>query len=487
MRVPLPATRQPALWAPRRAGVVVRAAASAAPPEFSVTESKEGPRVRLTVTVEAAACKKAYDKVMKEIRKEARIEGFRKGAKIPDHLIFDLMGGKKEVNRYCVEEILNKFIPLALSDEHRSAALEDSEKVETPIVDLAGAFGRDKPLTFVFGFDTMPEVKWAKSYKDIAVQVPLQGSEAEDRQNAEAEFRRRHKDLGTLEVVEEGKASMGDVLVMDFTCLHAETGEAIPGASRARWQFDTEEASAPNSPFLPGIVDGVVGAEVGNEREFEVVFPDTWSNAALRGVKATCKVKVYDILRWTLPELTDAQAGKIVEGATSLDEARAKLLEAERAETNTRNTRAIHDALLEELQACVDVDIPDSLLQEAGRAEYQAQLLDLQMKGQLGPDMLQQLATPERFADFLRVQKNDLRAKVKASLALSAVIEAEGLQGAVTDAQVLAEAESLRQEYLEQGAGDAELEELMESTRDTLLNLAAINRLQEICKVEVEK
>ena len=49
----------------------------------------------------------------------------------------------------------------------------------------------------------------------------------------------------------------------------------------AGFQVDTEEGIS----FLPGFVDAIVGLERGETRSFELTFPDTWQQEALRGVK----------------------------------------------------------------------------------------------------------------------------------------------------------------------------------------------------------
>lgn len=51
--------------------------------------------IRLRVTIPASECARAYKDTLKTIRKEATIEGFRKGANIPEDIIFEHMGNGK--------------------------------------------------------------------------------------------------------------------------------------------------------------------------------------------------------------------------------------------------------------------------------------------------------------------------------------------------------------------------------------------------------
>lgn len=54
---------------------------------------------------------------------------------------------------------------------------------------------------------------------------------------------------------------------------------------------------------IAGLVSGLLGVNVGEERTVPVTLPDTWQPEQLRGVKANCTCKVQEIFEWDLPEV----------------------------------------------------------------------------------------------------------------------------------------------------------------------------------------
>lgn len=52
-----------------------------------------------------------------------------------------------------------------------------------------------------------------------------------------------------------------------------------------------------------GIVAGMEGMVVGDERSIETAFPQNWHEPeSLRGVPCRCDVKVNELFEWDLPE-----------------------------------------------------------------------------------------------------------------------------------------------------------------------------------------
>lgn len=116
------------------------------------------------------------------------------------------------------------------------------------------------------------------------------------------------------------------------------------------FQIDTEEAGN----LLPGLVEQLIGQKVEETRSFDLTFPDTWQQNALRGVTGRFEVRnslepgrfrrcssvmcfpvtvvwatplesclqvvVKELFLRVLPELDDSLAGKLVENCTSLSQ-----------------------------------------------------------------------------------------------------------------------------------------------------------------------
>lgn len=63
---------------------------------------------------------------------------------------------------------------------------------------------------------------------------------------------------------------------------HLSSVRALPPG----FQLDTEEGAF----LLPGFVEAVLGLQAGQAKAFDLVFPDTWQQESLRGVKARFSV-----------------------------------------------------------------------------------------------------------------------------------------------------------------------------------------------------
>ncbi len=57
-----------------------------------------------------------------------------------------------------------------------------------------------------------------------------------------------------------------------------------------------------------GIVDGMEGMVVGDERKIDTAFPQNWHEPeSLRGVPCRCTIKVNELFEWDLPEARAAR------------------------------------------------------------------------------------------------------------------------------------------------------------------------------------
>lgn len=60
----------------------------------------------------------------------------------------------------------------------------------------------------------------------------------------------------------------------------------------AGFQFDTEDGDK----ILPGFLESIVGIQRGETRKFPYVFPESWAQEELRGVRANFTVSYISLL-----------------------------------------------------------------------------------------------------------------------------------------------------------------------------------------------
>ncbi|KAK9816415.1 hypothetical protein WJX72_000020 [[Myrmecia] bisecta] len=415
----------------------------------------------------------AQNVVLKHLRSEFDMEGFRKGKakKLPDSVLLATFGPKR-VKTAVVEQLLNTVTPLAATG-YKDTAIADSISIVDNVDELAARLDVTNDFKFTFGFDIAPQLGWKKPYKNMRVEVVPAGDEASDAQALEAKLLSARKEKGTLSVVIDRGLQRGDVAVVDFVAKRMDLDEELMGSRRTGMQMDTDTA---DYAFMPGIVEGMVGMRPGEERDVRITIPDNWEPATLQGLEVECHVKLNEVFKWQLPEMTDEWAREMDPSSSGFEELSQKLLNLQKAETAAATTRRIYDALNEAVAQAVDVEVPESLIQEVGKQDYQAKLLEMQAKGKLTLEQVSQLATEELLNNYISQKRESLVEIQKTTLAMEAIFQAEKLQ--IAQADVDAEFALASADMEEQGA-EYDKERLLEQVTETLKGQKTLEWLEQ--------
>jgi len=394
-------------------------------------------RVELKVRVPASVCKDCYDQVLKEFGKQAKIPGFRPGKSVPESVLINFIG-KDQIRSSAVEAILKKTLPEAMSSV-AGRSLKDSEHISSKFAELAADFEPEKPLSYDVAVDVAPEVKWnpENGYKNLKVTVECEADDAEAAQKAaDAELQSRLKDLGSLRVVTGRGLQMGDVGIVDVSAVRLNedgtTGDEILSCKQKGFQLDTDEGAS----FLPGFVDALIGIENGETRNFDLTFPQTWEQESLRGLQARFTVEGKELFIRQIPELNDELAPQLVESCTTVAEVKEALLKKHTEQVERIKKQATQFAITNELARVVDIEIPNSLLEEQGRQMYAAKLIELQASMKLAKEQLVALSSAEMVQNYLIAQKSRIADSVKQSLAVAEIFKIENLQVAEEELEV---------------------------------------------------
>jgi trigger factor len=103
------------------------------------------------------------------------------------------------------------------------------------------------------------------------------------------------------------------------------------------------------------------GANAGDEREFEVVYPEDTNDKRLAGHTFVYTVKIQAIKQKNLPELNDAFAKELGE-FSDLEHVRKQIRENMEAERKHTAEREAKDKLVAELVKRNDFEVPESLI-----------------------------------------------------------------------------------------------------------------------------
>jgi trigger factor len=354
----------------------------------------------LSVEVSAGRVDAAFERVLQELRKGARVKGFRPG-KVPTHVIKQIYGSQlgEEVERVLV----NQTLPDAVEQVDIVPVVEPQIEAAPPVAGQA------------FHYKARIEMKPAIELPDLA---SLSGSRVavqvgEDELLTELD-RLRERQAAWIEEPEETLAAEGHQVTVDFVGTVDEV--AFEGGTA-----EGVEIELGSGRMIPGFEDQLVGVRSGESRSLQVTFPTPYGNPELAGKAAVFATKVTAIKRRELPGLDDDFAKDLGDFET-LDEVKRKLRESIEAQRRQASDQALERSLLDDLVARTSFEVPPTMV--ARQLESQVQQLEQQLRGRLSEsDVRMRVAQlrEEGWADAKRrVQEALLLESVASQAALAA-------------------------------------------------------------------
>ena len=354
-----------------------------------------------------AAIVKAYNKQKGKIA----VPGFRKG-KAPLSVIERYYG-----KGVFYEDALDILYPEVVGDAIKESGIEAVAApydVDVTKIDETG-------VEMTMKVTVKPEVEIGE-YKGLkAVKADTTVSAADVKKKLE-ELQERNARLVT---VEDRAVKKDDIAVIDFEGF-------VDGVAFDGGKGEGFELTIGSGQFIPGFEDQIIGHNAGEEFDVNVTFPEAYT-PELAGKEAVFKVKVNEIKVKELPALDDEFAKDVSEDADTLaalkKSIKAELTEAKKAQAD----RDFESALLEQLAANVQGEIPevmydnkveDEINNFAQRLAQQGLNLDGYLK-YTGMDM-----------DALKASFRDGAEKqVKLMLAVEKIVALEGIEATDEEAE----------------------------------------------------
>jgi trigger factor len=247
--------------------------------------------VRVTVTAPGSATKAAYEKACRELSKTITIPGFRKGAKIPPQVLEQAMsgkGGRYALREAAINELVGELIEPALKDEHGLEPI-GMPTLETPAAELAKDFKAGEDLELNVKCDVWPDIEWKTVEGQEKPYIGLKGSykrkpfDQSKMDKALNDLKERYAELAPIDDPNH-VLKMGDACVVNMEGYMAndagEKGEKLPDAASG----DRVEVILGEGRYMTGLVEGLVGAKIGEVKTVSVTFPDVSMLALHPGV-----------------------------------------------------------------------------------------------------------------------------------------------------------------------------------------------------------
>ena len=408
------------------------AAQSSSPASLQVTASpRPGSRVALEVAIPGSRSQASYDAALEKLSRTVKLPGFRKG-RVPRPVLLQQIGPLR-IRATALEDLVEGACRDALEIE-KVAALgrpELSEGFEVVLERFQP--GSDLNITLELDVEPSPSLKKTKGLKaeaETIVYDPARVDELLDQSR---------KQLATLVPVEDRPAASGDVAVLSFSGVYADTDEAISGGSSDAMEVELEEGR-----MIPGFVEGVIGMAVGDTRTVDCQFPESYPQEDAAGRKARFEISLKELKTRELPALDDAFAQQASDKQT-LAELREELKTRLKDDAERRAKAARHDALLGALVEELEVELPETLIQQEIR-----NLIE-QTAGQIaqqGMDV-KKLFTPDLVRSLMDTSRPEAEQRLRRSLALQALAKAEAIE--VAEAELEAKVKEVSRGISQQG------------------------------------
>ena len=308
----------------------------------TTVETTEPHTVKLTIEVPEEEFGKDLDRTYRAIANQIKIPGFRKG-KVPKQII-DTQVGQEAI----FEEFVHASVPAYF---RQAVAEEDLAPITDPDIDVR-QLERGKPFVFSATVEVRPRLTLEESdYSGISVtKPPVEVTE----QEIDDWIERLRERFSELEPVGR-PVQEGDFVTVDLTV--TKGGEKVEQASREDYLYFVGSGEVGEKLDVE-----LVGSKPGAILKVSDTLPERFGEE-LGGAPVEITVLVKDVKARRLPEVDDEFAKTASEFDTIQqlrDDLRERLTEVKEREAGA----ALRDLVLEAMIDKVDVDLPQTLIDE---------------------------------------------------------------------------------------------------------------------------
>jgi trigger factor len=392
------------------------ATSTASQSELQVSTSpRPGSRMAVEIAVPAGLTQTSHEQAVDKLSRTIKLPGFRKG-KVPRAVLVQQIGAVR-IRATALEDLVDNVFRDAMKQAEIPAIGQPS--VDGGFEALLERFepGKELSLTLEMDVEPTPSLKATKGLQTEAESVSFDPARVDEL------IEQSRRQLATLVPVEKRAAEAGDVAVISFTGTYADSGEAISGGSAEAMEVELEDGR-----MIPGFVEGIIDMKPGDSKTVACQFPEDYPQEDSAGRKASFEISLSELKTRELPALDDAFAQQASDKQT-LAELRADLEERLKDDAERRNESNRHDALLAALVEQLEVELPETLVQE--------EIISLleQTAGQLaqqGMDV-KKLFTPQLIQSLRETSRPEAEERLKRSLALKALASTEQIEVAADE------------------------------------------------------
>ena len=359
-------------------------------------ESLSNTEMKVEVFIPKEEVTGKIEEVFKELERDAKIKGFRPG-KAPRRVIEAAYGS------YIFEEVSSRLVSQSFEK-----ALEEVSiiPISRPRI-TKDKIERDKEFHYTAVFEVIPEFE-VKDY--IGIELKKEKREVKEEDLALVLNQLRERGAQAKPIGEDREVRTGDYLIIDYVGvvdgkpikdLKAKDAQVIVGDKRLMAEFE----------------DNLIGIKKGEEKEFEITYPEDFQMKDVAGKKVKFTVTVKEILERILPELDDEFSKDL--GEENLEGLRKRIRGDLEKRFNKESDDMLKGGLIKVLLERNPLDVPPSLIENEALRFKREFAINLERHG-LKPPVL----NDEAEGNF----RNRAEQNVKASIILGAIARKEGVQ-----------------------------------------------------------
>lgn len=363
---------------------------------------KEDCQVELNICVPSEEVKKEMAKVLANLRKQAKLPGFRAG-KAPQEILQRTFGSR--IKKEACESLIGQA--------YQEAIKEKEIKPLFPPKISEISLEENEPLKFLTTVEVEPKVTLGE-YKKIPLSRPKMEITDEQINGHLASIQTQRAELVP---VEDREVRIGDVITINYEGFVGK--ESILGAKRKGLEFEVGKAI-----LIPKATEELVGMKIEEEKEINTLLPEDYPEPKYSGKEATFKVKLLSIKEKQLPAIDDELAKDM--GYDTLEDLKEKIKGDLTNLANKAIDNDLKSKLVEAIVAQTSFEIPKTMISQERSSLLSEFNNDLKRRGLSLEEYFKKegIKREEFYSDF----SSEAVMRVQRALVLNEITKLENIQ-----------------------------------------------------------
>ncbi len=285
---------------------------------------------------------KEIDNAYAELKKRAKIKGFRPG-KVPRGVLERYYG--KDVNADVTSRLIQESFVEAIREK-------DLKIIATPKIDPPELKAK-APYKYSAAIEIKPEIEDI-DFKGLDLKKTLYAVSDEE---VDTQLKMLQKNMAQHEKIEEDRPlADGDLALIDYEGF--KDGNPFPDLQKTENYLIT----IGKGQILKDFDDQIIGMKPGDQKDITVTFPEDYFNKDLANLEIDFTVSLNEIRTEILPELDDELAKKMGNYET-LEDLKTAISQNLDREYKKRAEQEINEQMFEALLEKTDFEVPESMIE----------------------------------------------------------------------------------------------------------------------------